>query len=244
MDRRLAAPTVNDALIAFVEAARTAERAVFGALPPESRDAATGDAWSAKDILAHLAAWRDRQASRLQAATGDVGAWSTTSATSVALNLDAATLEVMNAQSHAERATWTWERVDGEADASTRRLIVALRATDPVRLATSDVAIGSLLGSGPVHDLEHLGTVPGGQLRGPSRDLVQVGRRIAESGALAEQPAGLLLYNLACRDALDGRVASARRLLRSALRKRPDLAAFAATDADLIVLRGEAPLRR
>jgi hypothetical protein len=228
--------TVKEALIVFATAARVAERAVFDGIPIDRRDRATGAGWSAKDVLAHISAWRDRQARRLQAG---VDRNQSPSPARMALRFDDATLDIMNARSHAQRARWTWEHVEADAGASFARLIAALRATDELLLKDSGLLVGSILGSGPLHDLEHLSAVPGVRRKAPSRALVAVGREIAEAGVLAEDDAGRLLYNLACREALEGRIASARRMLRSALRVRPDLRAYAAQDADLVRLHGE-----
>jgi hypothetical protein len=228
--------TVKEALIFFATAARVAERAVFDGIPIDRRDRATGAGWSAKDVLAPIPAGRDRPARRLQAG---VDRNQSPSPARMALRFDDATLDIMNARSHAQRARWTWEHVEADAGASFARLIAALRATDELLLKDSGLLVGSILGSGPLHDLEHLSAVPGVRRKAPSRALVAVGREIAEAGVLAEDDAGRLLYNLACREALEGRIASARRMLRSALRVRPDLRAYAAQDADLVRLHGE-----
>lgn len=226
--------TAREALIVFVEAAREAERAVFGKIPPRRRDRGIGDSWSAKDVLAHISAWRDRQARRLTAGTSGARA---PSPSRMAIRLNDAALEAVNARSHAQRAEWAWEQVEADADVSAERLIAALRATDSGLLGSGELLVGSILGSGPLHDLEHLSAVPGSRRTAPSRALVQVGRRIAESGALGESNAARLLYNLACREALDGRLASARRLLDSALGMRPALSSMAKADHDLLRLR-------
>jgi hypothetical protein len=225
--------TASEALVVFVEAARAAERAVFGGIPPRRRDRGIGDTWSAKDVLAHISAWRDRQARRLTAGGGTRGP----SGDRMAIRLNDVTLEAVNAKSHAQRAAWTWEQVEADADASAERLIAALRATDLGLLRDGALLVGSILGSGPLHDLEHLSAVPGSRRMAPSRALVQVGRRIAESGALGENDAARLLYNLACREALDGRLVSARSLLDRALGMRPALSSMAAADQDLVRLR-------
>ncbi len=228
--------SVKEALILFATAARVAERAVFDGIATDRRNRRPSGGWSPKDVLAHISAWRDRQALRLQAGVDRNRA---PSPARMALRFDDATLDTMNARSHAERANWTWEHVEADADASSARLIAALRATDEMLLKDSAILVGSILGSGPLHDLEHLSAVPGVRRKTPSRGLVAVGREIAKAGVLATDDAGLLLYNLACREALEGRIASARRVLRSALRIRPDLRAYAAQDADLVRLHGE-----
>ncbi len=226
----------NDGLIVFVQAARAAERLIFDEIPAERRDHRVGASWSAKDVLAHISAWRDRQASRLTTRAGGTRA---SSAVRMAIRLDDAAIDIVNAKSHAQRAAWAWERVEADADASAGRLIAALRATDASLLRDNGLLVGSILGSGPLHDLEHLSAVPGTRRKAPARALVQVGRRIAGAGVLLDGDAGQLLYNLACREALDGRLASARQLLRAAFRLRPDLAVWAATDTDLARLRAE-----
>ncbi|MGZ6373072.1 MAG: hypothetical protein ACXWL8_06725, partial [Candidatus Limnocylindria bacterium] len=67
MEASTLSPLQTD-LVAMLEATRAAERELFDAIPAEAREApgVIGD-WSAKDLLAHLAAWRAIEARRLTA---------------------------------------------------------------------------------------------------------------------------------------------------------------------------------
>src|SRR5512135_3068787 len=62
---------LHDDLVAMLLATRTAERDLYERLDPATRDAPRriGD-WSARDVLAHLAAWRSIEALRIEAAGG------------------------------------------------------------------------------------------------------------------------------------------------------------------------------
>ena len=63
--------------------------------------------------------------------------------------------------------------------------------------------------------------------------------RLIDVEALPDSDRGVGLYNLACAHAVAGRLGRAVPLLRGAFRLRPDLAAFAQEDADLVALRDE-----
>jgi len=57
---------LHDDLVEMLSATRDAEHELYAPLPPDVRDApARIGEWSAKDVLAHLAAWRSIEARRL-----------------------------------------------------------------------------------------------------------------------------------------------------------------------------------
>jgi hypothetical protein len=58
-------------------------------------------------------------------------------------------------------------------------------------------------------------------------------------GHLPPHDSGVMLYNLACYEALAGDTDDARRLLRTAFAHRHDLVTSAPEDPDLVSLRGE-----
>ena len=61
------AVALRDELLALIDAARDTERELFDAVPEEARTRVAIGEWSPKDVYAHLAAWRDRQARRMEA---------------------------------------------------------------------------------------------------------------------------------------------------------------------------------
>ena len=136
-------------LVSMLREARAAEREIFDALPPVERDAPAADGgWSAKDIQAHLSAWRRHQADRLAALREGHARPA----------MPAAETDAANAAIHAERVGWTWEQVVADADAATDLLIAEIREAEEATL-TQDRTVGTILGNGPEHDLAHLPAV-------------------------------------------------------------------------------------
>ena len=96
-------------LIDSIRACRETERAIFAALDPAVRDAPGADGgWSPKDNLAHLSAWRHRQAAKMAALRVDLPE----------PTLPGEGLDATNAIFHDERARWSWDVVDADADAT------------------------------------------------------------------------------------------------------------------------------
>jgi hypothetical protein len=215
-------------LMSAIRACRDAEREIFTALDPAERDAPGPDGgWSAKDVLAHLSAWRDRQATKLAAAReGRVVPEQT------------GTTDEVNAGFHASRAGWTWDRVDADADATAEALIAEL-AVAADALADSAV-LGSIMSDGPEHDLAHLG--PLAERVGKGSDVLGLADRTLAMLDRVGWPARSALvarYNLACYHALAGNLEMARSLLRQVLPEAEDLRTLAPGDDDLIALRDE-----
>lgn len=219
-------------LIEGIQAARAVERDIFDALDAAQREAPGPDGgWSAKDTLAHLSAWRQREADRLAArrerrddpAPPGPG------------------IDEINAGLHAERVDWTWDRVVADADATTEALIAEVStATDDT--LTDPKVIGSILGDGAEHDLGHLPQIAAGLgLDGRVLGLAEAHLAAIDRGGWPSRPAAVARYNLACFHSLAGNLDVARSLLRQALPGHDDLQALAPTDDDLIALRDELP---
>ena len=217
-------------LVEAVRAGREAERDVFGALDRVVRDAPSPDGgWSAKDVQAHLSAWKRRQVERMAAIREDCE------------EPAVAETDEINAVFHAERADWPWERVVGDADRSTSDLIAEVEAASPATLGLDRVS-GTVLGNGPEHTLTHLaGVAASAGLSSRVDDLADAIAEIVDRGAWPGRPAAYARYNLACFHALSGRLDTARELLRQALAHQEELRAFAPEDDDLITLRDEIP---
>ncbi len=219
-------------LIDGIRAARSAEREILGALDPAERDAPASDGgWSAKDIGAHLSAWRGRQVERLVARREGREEPA----------LEAAETDEMNAIFHARRADWTWDAVVADADATADELIAEIELADADTLG-EDRMVGSILGNGPEHVLAHL---PALAARVGLEDRVaDVADRVAttvDRGGWPPRSAAFARYNLACYHALAGRLDTARALLRLALPDQPELRDLAPQDDDLTALRSEIP---
>ena len=219
-------------LIDGLRAARATEAAIFDAVDPADRERPGADGgWSAKDILAHLSAWRQRETDVLAARRkgepepqwpGDG-------------------IDEVNANIHALRADWPWASVTADAEATATALIAEVTAASDETLAEPNVA-GSILGDGLEHDLGHLGTVAATDGRASDvLALADTSLAILDRGGWPDRPAAVARYNLACYHALAGNLDVARSLLRQVLPAHEDLRTLAATDDDLLAVRDEIP---
>jgi hypothetical protein len=222
-------------LAELLQAARDAERDIFALLADEVRDRprTIGD-WSAKDVQAHLAAWRAIEARRLEA----------TARGEPLLADDPATDEPIddsNAHLHAQRAGWSWQEVDKEADDSVRALIDAIALSSHDVLCECDGTVTGIGSNGTNHAMAHLSDIvpltEGGLDRYDA--LVNQIEAILSRRHLRPRDTGVMLYNIACHHALSGELDEARRLLRIAFAHRRELVESAAEDPDLAALREE-----
>lgn len=217
-------------LIDGLLASRAAEREIFDALEPAGRDApgAEGD-WSAKDVQAHLSAWRQRIADVLAAAREG----------RPDPRVADEQIDDVNARLHDERTDWSWETVRADAEATADALIAEITAADDDTISDPKL-IGTILGDGPEHDLGHLPalaeTVGLGSLVLHLADLAEA---VIDRGGWPARSAANARYNLACFHALAGNLDVARSLLRQALPEAEDLRELAPKDDDLIALRDE-----
>jgi hypothetical protein len=219
----------------MLRATRAAERDLFGMLSAEARDAgSTIGNWSAKDVQAHLAAWRSIEARRLEAtARGEPGASNGDPA------LDDPT-EDSNAHLHAKYADWSWDDVSREADASIEALIGAIGRSSSEALCECNDDVAGIGANGANHAMGHLSDIArlaGGHERFDA--FAQEVEGILRRNHLPPRDSGVILYNLACHRALSGELDEARRVLRAAFARRRDLLTPAVDDPDLAALRDE-----
>jgi hypothetical protein len=220
-------------LAGLLRAMRDAERDVFGGLDPEVRDRPLreGD-WSPKDHQAHLTAWKARQANRYaDARRGEEPAEMTDDQ-----------IQSINEEQQAARADWTWEAIDQEADEVSERLIREISATNPDELARSERLIQGTFGNGPDHAMEHFGWLRQANVGADDARIaayLDEMQELVQRGDLPDRNAATAAYNVACFQALAGRLDAARPLLRRAFELNPELMTFAKEDADLTALRDE-----
>jgi hypothetical protein len=219
-------------LIEELQLTRAVEREIFAALDPIARDRVPSDGeWSAKDTLAHLSAWRQRETDKLVARREG----------RVEPKLPATDIDEMNAIFHDQRAGWTWERVAIDAESTADGLLAEVGAASDEVLGDPKV-VGGILGDGLEHDLGHLARLATSEaLRSRVVELAETARAIVDRGGWPARAAAYARYNLACFHALGGRLDTARALLREALPAQEELRAFAPEDDDLISLRAEIP---
>jgi hypothetical protein len=221
---------LRSGLIDSLRECRDAERTIFAALDPSIRDAPEPDGgWSPKDHLAHLSAWRNKQATRMAALRER-----RPEPAELAEGLDET-----NAIYHAERAEWPWTQVEADADATADALIGEVRAASDAALLDRKV-LGPIMGDGPEHDVGHLAPIARSVgLEDRVLALAATTRAMIDGGGWPDVSAAYARYNLACFHAQGGRLDEARALLRQALPADESLRSFAPTDDDLIALRPE-----
>lgn len=219
-------------LIDGLRAAWAAEHEIFDALDPATRDVPAADGgWSAKDLLAHLSAWRQRMSDVLAAQREG----------REVPPAPANTIDETNATFHAERAGWTWERVVADAETTAETLVAEVSAASDEVLADPKT-VGSIMGDGPEHDLGHLAEVAA--MAGKESQvlaLADISLAILDRGGWPSRSDAFARYNLACFHALGGNLDVARSLLRQALPEEDELRALAPKDDDLVALRAEIP---
>lgn len=219
-------------LLEMLAIMRTAERDVFGALEPDVRERPIreGD-WSPKDHLAHLAAWKGRQADRLAAARtgGGLDEWQGED-------------DEINARLQAERNTWTWDETIADADAVQDRLADEIRAIDPDLLRDGERLVDGTYANGVFHAQQHFSWLQQAGIGIDEQRVMQFAddiERLVRHASLPDRDRGTAFYNAACFHALAGRDDRARSLLREAFGLRPELLEWAGQDTDLATLRGE-----
>jgi hypothetical protein len=223
-------------LVALLRATQAAEHDLFGALDAVTRDAGnTIGSWSAKDVQAHLAAWRSIEARRLEASARGDGA----AAHPGDPALDAP-VDESNAHLHAQHADWSWEAVAREADASIEALIDVIGRSTSNALCECNDDVAGIGANGANHAMGHLSEIAllaGGHeaFDAFANEMETILRR----NHLPPRDSGVILYNLACHRALAGELDEARRVLRAAFARRHDLLEAAREDPDLAALGDE-----
>ncbi len=220
------------ALVDQLEAMRAAERDVFGALDPETRDRPMrpGD-WSPKDHQAHLTAWKKIQSERIQAA-----------ARGEQLAADARETDERNAELQALRADWTWDEVVREADEVSDQLVADVRAAGSELLTSREGMVGQIYGNSASHATTHFIWLSEAGIGVDTQRIeafLDDHERQLRGAPLADYDRAVGMYNVACAHAVAGRLERARPLLRAAFGMGPDLAEFATQDPDLVALRDE-----
>ena len=217
-------------LVALLEAVRRAEHDLFAALHSTSGAEPMVDGLTARDVRAHLAAWREVEARRLLGTVTDDDP------------RPGDPLDAANARIQAERADWTDEQAAAAADASIDELIGAIRSSTNDALCECDQLAAGIGANGVNHAIGHLSDVA--RLAGAEARYAQLAAEVEAilgGSHLMPRDSGVMLYNLACHNGLTGRTDDALRLLRTAFARRADLRDLAPDDPDLASLREELP---
>jgi tetratricopeptide (TPR) repeat protein len=225
---------VQAALLQLLASAQVAQREWVDGLGDAQRAAVgTPEAWSPKDMLAHITFWQQLTAERIaQARSGGEPQTSED-------------FQSVNERVFEERHAQPWDQVLGASEQVYAALADHVRAldeqalTDPKRFAWTrgQPLASSILGNGFWHALEHVARyyVAGGDKERASELLERALGQEALEALPSDRGAGL--YNLACFYATTGQPDRAVPLLPEALRLRPDLVEWSKQDSDLDVLR-------
>jgi rhodanese-related sulfurtransferase len=236
---------MKTAVLDLLRLARAEEQDLLAGLS-EAERAATGtpERWSAKDTVAHIAAWRRRHAEKIALAVrGEpVPRWT-----------DEQVINQLNAQTYPLFQHRPWHEVQAEVEGAYAALVTAVASrseaelTDPQRYPTmnGEALWPETLGNGVWHPFTHL--LAFAQERADAERLASLGRARVQAyeallGALeqaGESPRtrAYTMYNLTCVYALAGQPERALARLEETLRLRPELAGHALHDDDFVSLR-------
>jgi hypothetical protein len=209
-------------------------RSFVASLSDEQR-AATGamDHWSARDVVGHLTEWIARLVSDLELAGQDASRH-------VPSNYDH--IDETNAEIYAQYQSLSWEEIIARLEDSFAGLIAHTQAASADELVDTHripwrqgrPLWQMITGTAVEHPILHLGyfQIGNGNLAAAARLQEACTTRLLE---LDDIPAwrAIHIYNLACIQALSGRVEKALANLDEALRLSPDLAEWSKQDPDL-----------
>ncbi|HEV7128307.1 MAG TPA: rhodanese-like domain-containing protein, partial [Ktedonobacterales bacterium] len=213
----------------------------------DAERAASGiaDHWSAKDVVAHIAVWKERHTGKIASALrgAPTPRWN-----------DMEAVERLNAETYPHYQRQTWQQVAACAEAAYAGLVAQVEhlseaeLTDPRRFPTLDGPVWpETLGNGVWHAFTHLiwlARQRDDALRLARLEQAQITtqetlmRGLDQAGAANDDRANVR-YDLACRYALAGQSATALSTLRAALTLRPALALHAKHDTDFASLRAD-----
>jgi len=225
-------------LIALIERAFKEEQILIDKLSESERSArGEPDHWSPKDMIVHLAGWKERLAENLAAA-----------ATGGTLERYA-DFEAVNAAEFEQYRDMPWPEVMKKAAVACRQLIQQVEVRSGNELSSTDTLPWQngrplwqlIISNGFVHTLAmHLGPlyIQRGEKEYVTNLQEEAARQLA---ALAEDKnwQGIVRYNLACHYALVGESPRAIMILGEALQLNPGLAAGAKSDSDFTSIREE-----
>jgi hypothetical protein len=227
-------------LLDMLERSDAVQKAFVAGLSDDQRAAiGTYEKWCAKDAVAHIAYWVDRQAAVQSArACGDEPPPSPPH------------FEQANAACFERFCNSSWDEVQAFADAARAKLMDAVRALPEEMLvpSPSDVAgrtpWQAIVNTGYTHPLVHIAEFyfAQGQSHQAGRLWPEWGELVAPLDDSADWQ-GLVHYNIACGLALSNNPDAAIVELRQALQLRPSLTAWSRQDPDLSAVRAKPEYR-
>jgi tetratricopeptide (TPR) repeat protein len=221
-------------LIDLLDRAQSDQRELLAALSDRERAAiGTADRWSVKDVVLHIAFWKNRQVERLAAAARGE--------TPVELEH----YEQVNARVFEDWRERSWQAVTDESERIFDALVAQVREFDPTALADPNryewqngrSLLSSLVVNGFWHPESHIAQcyIDRGDMPRATRMQEQLTEQLGQYGDQLA-PRGEALYNLACFYATSGQADKALALLPEALRIQPDVVEWSKEDPDLVSL--------
>ncbi len=230
--------TYKSKLIELAEHACQEEQALFARLSEEERSLrGEPDRWSPKDVIAHVAAWKERLAANLEAiARGE----------SPVRRDD---YEAENARIFQENRDKPWAEVLEQAAQACWRLIEQIEARGEAELESTETLPWQgerplwrlIVGTAFLHSVQmHLSPAYGARGdKGYATELQEDGARSLGELDKSQDWQGLVRYNLACHYALVGEPERAIQGLQQALQLNPGLTEWSKQDPDFAAIREE-----
>ena len=225
-------------LLDLLQRARKEEQAFVSNLLDDERAAeGTLEQWSAKDMMAHIAAWKERMAQNLAAVARGEAPRRTE-------DIDEANAEIFEEHQHR-----SWAEILEYAKQAYRMLVETVQAMDEEKLTTGEVLPWQdgrplwrfIAGNGYTHPILHMAQFYSD--RGEADHATEIMEEAAGLLAQFDESSdwqGIVRYNLACHYALAGQKEKAISELRQALRLNPELTAWSKQDPDFASVRQEA----
>jgi rhodanese-related sulfurtransferase len=228
---------IKPLIIPLLRLAWQEEQALTASLTPEERAAiGTPEHWAPRDMVAHIARWRALQITKLVAATRDepLPEWR-----------ESSVIDAINAETLTATQGCAWDEIAAESERAYTGLVAHVSAMSEEELTRprgrDEPLWPETLGNGTWHPYTHM-TEFYRQRDDMPRAVAICDRLRAELARLGapETMRGDTAYNFACLYALAGESDRALATLREALALRPELAAWARNDPDLLSLHGRA----
>jgi|1186.fasta_scaffold86992_2 rhodanese-related sulfurtransferase len=230
---------IKPAMLVLLRQTHEQEQSLIDQLSEAERTAeGTPERWSIKDLIAHMAAWKQRHAEKLAAAArGETPPeWT-----------DMELVNRLNAESYAADHDRSWQAVQNQADHACAALIAQVERMSEAELIDPnryEWQAGSALwketlANGVWHPYDHMTKLY--LARGDAERALGINQALIDT-LQVDAPAELrgdAIYNLACLYARHSRIDRTLAALREALSLNPKLIEWSRQDTDLDPLRAE-----
>lgn len=226
---------VKERLLNLIKLAYNEEQAIFTKLSDKERSTVGKlEQWSAKDLIAHLAAWKERQTQNIIA---------TLRGESLP---DDGDLDEINAKIFEANRNSSWDDIHAYAERVYRSVVEVVRVVSDDKLVDTNTLPWQegkplwriIAGNGYLHPIAHLAEYY--SKRGDTHYASKLWEKAADLLAqLSDSPSwlGVVKYNLACYYTLSDQQEEAINQLRESLSLNPDLTQWSKEDPDLAPLR-------